>query len=231
MKTKVTVAMTVLFTSLHAFAVYDPGEGRWMSRDPIEEEGMKNILPQTRHWVNRDFSEETHEPNLYAFCKNDSINKWDYLGLQASNKSGNPCKSNEDCLWCMVYAEARGQSDACQKAVAATIRNRISKNNSKRRDACAVVSERNGDEYNGYNTENYKNCCLNCIPDKARSDYDKTKQLRDNDTGEDPTNGAEYLHNTSIDTPDWIKRKIAKGEMKEIKVEGCDKFRFHKVIK
>ena len=63
MKSKVAVAMTVLLTSLHVFAVYDPGEGRWMSRDPIEEEGGQN---------------------LYAFCKNDPVNKFDKLGMQPS---------------------------------------------------------------------------------------------------------------------------------------------------
>ena len=63
MKSEVTVAMTVLLTSVHAFAVYDPVEGRWMSRDPIEEKGGQN---------------------LYAFCKNDPVNKFDKLGLQSS---------------------------------------------------------------------------------------------------------------------------------------------------
>jgi len=39
---------------------YDPVLGRWINRDPIEEDGGLN---------------------LYAFCKNDPINKYDYLGL------------------------------------------------------------------------------------------------------------------------------------------------------
>jgi len=68
MKSKVTVAMTVLLTSIHAFAVYDPGEGRWMSRDPIEEEGGLN---------------------LYAFCENNPKNSVDILGNDIYLTTGN----------------------------------------------------------------------------------------------------------------------------------------------
>ena len=64
MKSKVTVAITALLTSIHAFALYAPSQGRFISRDPIEEEGGLN---------------------LYAFCENDPINKVDYLGLAARN--------------------------------------------------------------------------------------------------------------------------------------------------
>ena len=48
----------------------------------------------------------------------------------------------------MVYAEARGTSDACQLAVASVIRNRTS----DKKGACAVVSEGDGKQFNGYNT-------------------------------------------------------------------------------
>ena len=40
---------------------YSPGLGRFINRDPIEEAGGLN---------------------LYAFCGNDGINKWDYLGME-----------------------------------------------------------------------------------------------------------------------------------------------------
>lgn len=39
---------------------YNPGTGRWLSRDPIEEQGGVN---------------------LYAFVRNDAVDHWDYLGL------------------------------------------------------------------------------------------------------------------------------------------------------
>jgi len=55
----VVIAITVLLTSVQAFAVYSPSQGRFTSRDPIEEEGGLN---------------------LYAFCENDPINHVDVIG-------------------------------------------------------------------------------------------------------------------------------------------------------
>jgi hypothetical protein len=43
----------------YLYRYYDPVTGRWLSRDPIEEEGGIN---------------------LYGFVRNDGVNKWDYLG-------------------------------------------------------------------------------------------------------------------------------------------------------
>jgi len=59
MNGKVAVGITVLFISAQTFAVYSPSQGRFTSRDPIEEEGGLN---------------------LYAFCENDPINYVDFLG-------------------------------------------------------------------------------------------------------------------------------------------------------
>ena len=52
--------LLIAFSNL-AHAVYDPIQGRWLSRDPIEEEGGIN---------------------LNAFVANDGINSNDYLGLE-----------------------------------------------------------------------------------------------------------------------------------------------------
>ena len=45
----------------YLFRPYSPSRGRVTSRDPIEEQGGIN---------------------LYAFCANDPVNKWDYLGMK-----------------------------------------------------------------------------------------------------------------------------------------------------
>ncbi|MDD4406130.1 MAG: hypothetical protein PHO36_15385 [Parabacteroides sp.] len=47
----------------YGYRYYSPVLGRWMSRDPIEEQGGLN---------------------LYAFVNNDPVNKWDKLGLDIS---------------------------------------------------------------------------------------------------------------------------------------------------
>ena len=61
MKNNPIRATTVLFISVfNVLAYYAPELGRWISRDPIEEEGGLN---------------------LYAYVENDPVNKYDYLGL------------------------------------------------------------------------------------------------------------------------------------------------------
>jgi RHS repeat-associated protein len=45
----------------YGYRYYSPALGRWLSRDPIEEQGGLN---------------------LYGFVSNDPVNKWDRLGLQ-----------------------------------------------------------------------------------------------------------------------------------------------------
>ena len=44
----------------YGFRYFSPETGRWLNRDPIEEEGGLN---------------------LYSFVKNDPMNRWDILGL------------------------------------------------------------------------------------------------------------------------------------------------------
>lgn len=62
--------------ALPAFAFYHPDQGRWLSRDPIEEEGGAN---------------------LNAFVLNDPINKVDPLGLDWTvNRSGST-QADADC--------------------------------------------------------------------------------------------------------------------------------------
>ena len=48
--------------TVYGFRFYSPGQGRFLNRDPIEEQGGLN---------------------LYAFVGNDPVNRWDFLGLQS----------------------------------------------------------------------------------------------------------------------------------------------------
>jgi len=88
MKSKATVAMTVLLTSVSAFAVYDSSEGRWTSRDPIEEEGGVN---------------------LYAFCRNNPVNNVDYLGMWKIKREGE--------AWAIATAEEGDTFDSLGTAI------------------------------------------------------------------------------------------------------------------
>jgi RHS repeat-associated protein len=60
----------------YGYRYYDPETGRWPSRDPIEE------ILEVREY------ELEEGPNLYTFAKNDSVNRWDYMGLVSSVPSG-----------------------------------------------------------------------------------------------------------------------------------------------
>ena len=63
---------------------YNPVLGRWINRDPIGEDGGLN---------------------LYAFCGNDPVNKWDYLGLAAiawGSYSGWKTTRNSSQSWAEV---------------------------------------------------------------------------------------------------------------------------------
>ncbi len=51
----------------YGYRYYDSGNGRWLSRDPIGEEGGLN---------------------LYGFVGNDPVNQWDYLGLLGPEPGG-----------------------------------------------------------------------------------------------------------------------------------------------
>jgi RHS repeat-associated protein len=45
--------------------------------------GYRYYHPQTGRWINRDPIEEEGGLNLYGFVNNNGVNKWDFLGLEA----------------------------------------------------------------------------------------------------------------------------------------------------
>ena len=53
------------------YRLYDPVSGRWINRDPIQEKGGLN---------------------LYGFVRNNSINRWDFLGQEDDSKKCEKCK-------------------------------------------------------------------------------------------------------------------------------------------
>jgi hypothetical protein len=68
------------------------------------------------------------------------------------------------CLLCTVYAESRGQSKACQWAVASVIINRVREAQEKGKPAsiCSIVSAPG--QFDGYNNKNYQQCANGCLP-------------------------------------------------------------------
>ena len=55
----------------------DLGDGRWLSRDPINESSFKVATGRNRKPKHKT------EPQVYAFVANNAISGWDYLGLDS----------------------------------------------------------------------------------------------------------------------------------------------------
>ena len=60
----------------YGFRFYSPGLGRWINRDPLEEEGGMN---------------------LYGFVFNDPVNQWDHYGLASASWGPEGSGSAEEC--------------------------------------------------------------------------------------------------------------------------------------
>ena len=69
---------TVSGVRYYGFRYYNPSTGRWLSRDPIQENGGLN---------------------LYSILANDTINHWDYLGLLLPVDSDFRPASAVDATW------------------------------------------------------------------------------------------------------------------------------------
>ena len=64
----------------YGYRYYDPDLGRWLTRDPLEEQGGLN---------------------LYGFCGNDAVNRWDKLGLRSCccRESGKRYEIKQPISW------------------------------------------------------------------------------------------------------------------------------------
>jgi len=82
------VVLFVLLTSQMAFAFYHPSSGRWISRDPIGEPGLRALqaavqTPATSassRWIKRDVNRFTEKDNTYSFTFNNPITHLDPEG-------------------------------------------------------------------------------------------------------------------------------------------------------
>ena len=74
--------------SYYGYRYYDPVTGRWLSRDPIEEEGGAN---------------------LYVFLDNNGVDKWDWLGLLKDGDDFDSVKIKKMHIkWAVVFGFKAG---------------------------------------------------------------------------------------------------------------------------
>lgn len=78
--------------SLTHYRAYDPGLGRWLSRDPLEN------------------AEMTEGPNLYAYALNDPVNRVDILGLMSTMKTCMTPINQAACVAAGLFAGRTGQT-------------------------------------------------------------------------------------------------------------------------
>jgi hypothetical protein len=69
----------VLLTAQIASAYYCPSTGRWLNRDPKEEDGWNNI--DLNNSFTSDFADQQSNLNTYESMSNDPIDSIDKLGL------------------------------------------------------------------------------------------------------------------------------------------------------
>src|SRR5208282_2768685 len=68
----------------YGYRYYNPSTGRWLSRDPAEEQGSSLLRTgrqsEDQFDANGNWIGETDSVNLYAFVANDPLDQIDYLG-------------------------------------------------------------------------------------------------------------------------------------------------------
>lgn len=100
-----SILLFTVLAAVSAHAWYDPGQGRWLSRDPIEENGGMN---------------------LYGFVQNDGVNRWDLLGfglgdgtaerLADSNRTAPTLKPGDNITPDKFMNLTQGQKEAWARA-------------------------------------------------------------------------------------------------------------------
>src|SRR5262249_20326936 len=128
------LACLVLIGEGTARAFYNPATGRWLNRDPMEEQIS---------------AQGVEEPNLYSFVRNSPSCDYDFLGLKSR------CDNSTDCMRCLLFHEGRSQNNKCLEALRNVIANRAKLNN---RNICA---EAQSGAYTGAKdpSKNYNTCC------------------------------------------------------------------------
>ncbi len=85
----IIAVLFVLLTAQIASAYYCPSTGRWLSRDPVDEQGVEalqkatqaNSMPSSSsRWISRDSIGNHGGANIYGFVDNCPPDKTDFLG-------------------------------------------------------------------------------------------------------------------------------------------------------
>jgi len=193
---------------LYEYRVYNSSSGKWLSRDPIAEDGGLN---------------------LYGIVGNDSVARWDIFGLAVKQNPDckDNCKTDQDCCRCMVFCEGEG---GCEAAVYHIMKNR---QNTKwgdfggEKDFCAQAKSTKFDcgpknkliidGKPGGGRDRYDQCCTKTLPEGRSAEA--AAKICEN-PGQDPTGGAQFFF-TGGQTPKWMEYNVSIGNCSKVFVPGC----------
>lgn len=194
---------------------YSPEIGRWLSRDPIEEQASE---------------EGVEEPNLYRFVENEPIGSYDFLGLKSR------CDNDTDCMRCLLFHEGRGRKNKCLEALRNVIANRAKLNHHN------ICDEAKSSAYSGTKSSsaNYKKCCnQNWCADITKNKKGEPIEPYNPDK-EDMSKIDDFITSNGIGSSDgsvirFHDKSISKptswgDEFVEVRVPGCTDFKFYKKV-
>lgn len=253
---KLTVGLAILATLMvvdSALAYYNPATGRFLSRDPVGEPGFMLVQQtamvagitrggmESSGFIPRDpeYVQEEGGSNRYAYVCNGPLNWIDPFGLAARDETSpeNWCTPQNDkgCCDCLVYSEAGGAGSACQKAVAAVMRNRQKTDWPDFRGEktfCEQANKPNAWDggIGGRGEGRYKRCC-SCACGLPDAEYEAMiSSMEACSSKDDPTGGAQFTFRTGA-TPGWMKEQKGRGNCAQVKVPGCTQKEFWKCNK
>jgi hypothetical protein len=92
--------LSILLSAPGAHAFYSPSAGKWLTRDPIGEQGFGRVALSLRT-VSTQAS--VMQPSQYDFVANSPVNKLDFLGLSC----------NDPCRWARNHAGIENGVTVC----------------------------------------------------------------------------------------------------------------------
>lgn len=239
--TIVVAAFIVTAVATPALAMYHPGMGRFMQRDP---HGTMNAPAVPRigmggpsaagGFVARDPMTARPQPglqyadgmNLYQYCQSSPTIRRDPYGLSATKEHIEQMR----CCVCLTIGEAEGESQQCKRAVIHVMRNRQALGRPKwpsfRREAsfCGQSSMRRVFE-GGAGNDRYDKCYDNFFkcpqedvnPAEKRAYEQATEEceLANDGASPDPTGGVQYFF-AKGHTPPYMLKAVKIGLCQQV---------------
>ena len=157
------------------------------------------------------------DTDLYSYASGNPV-----LNIDVDGQQTTAGMSQQKCLTCTVYAEARGKSAPCQAAVMAIILNRVDREGLP---VCDVVQHSRLGPFYGASWANPNfRWCMDCFTPKAESDYLGTVSVTSGSWSR-PTTGLYFCNSDALGRA--CRRQRESEHRRPIIVGGCRDFVFY----